>query len=167
MGKKDLDLLKLYAKAVVDEYTFGNDQTHGSLVTYSDRPRTMMSIDDGIDKTHLKNLIDSIDVDDAAPRVERVLTMISSILNRRSNRPFRKVAANVILFTKGSVFSYTVWTHFRKKIWINKGMGNGSKNLNYKIISHVFSIYLPYLSEKNIVLSGSLGITGRSHLNRY
>ena len=65
--------MKVYMKAIVDAYEFGNEKTHGSLMAYSDTPVLLMPIDDGVDARHIKNLIDSVDLNDAPTRLDRAL----------------------------------------------------------------------------------------------
>lgn len=102
VDKNSLSLLKIYAKGIIDEYQFGVNKTHGSLITYSNQPDILLNLNDGIDKNGLKKLIDSVSQDKKnLPRLDRALNKVSELLVSRLSQADRDVPASVLILSRG------------------------------------------------------------------
>ena len=100
VDEETMKLLKIYAKGIIDEYTFGENDTHASLITYDNRPNVQITLDAGVSRTELKDLVESVTVEYGAPRFDRAMDAVVRILNTR--RADRAVPATVVVFSKGN-----------------------------------------------------------------
>lgn len=101
INKEEFDVLKLYAKGIIDEYNFAKDGSRASLMTFNEQPNILVNIEDEISKNDLKILVDSVmlsnsENDDLVP----VFKELKQLIDEQTNDVDRNVPANVLLLLK-------------------------------------------------------------------
>ena len=92
-------ILKFYAKAVINEFTFSLTEMHGWLLSFSNRPNILVK--NSVVKSELMSFVDLIANDNGATRLDRVLIKVFELLNSQLNSQ-NKISSTVVILAKGN-----------------------------------------------------------------
>ena len=102
ISNEEFDIMKLYAKGIVDEYKFGKERTRGSLLTFSDTAESLVQLNEEVSREEFKDLIDSIPLSESSvSKLGKLLEKIISTLAERQNEVIRQGPVNVLILVKG------------------------------------------------------------------